>query len=357
MWIVRQVKPPGPGLAEAIGWMASVWVVQLVGFAAVVFLLVVLSSDLQGKLQLSQLRMEDLIERNLIPAIGGPLLAFVIFAIIAAPLRLGKGSRRKIALQSIPLNHFGLILLSILPMALLSGALMHSTGLFWEWLQQTDYWQSVRQTLPFLQLFEQQSSMDAVDQLIGQTSPMLMIMMFAVAPAISEELIFRGIIGRGLIARWGLVGGMLCTTALFALLHMNLAHVLALIPLGFFLHFVYYVSRSFWAPVMLHFCNNAWAVIALTFIANPEESAAVDSVSLQLILTASLTVTLIACWMWICRVRYLLPDGTEWSPGYASLELPDADADVQMTRGTAPGWLKGLSLASFGLFLLSYLQY
>ncbi len=64
-----------------------------------------------------------------------------------------------------------------------------------------------------------------------------LIVAFAVAPALGEELVFRGVIGRGLIARWGLPAGVLITSVMFAAIHVHPAHVVGVIPVGIAMHF------------------------------------------------------------------------------------------------------------------------
>src|SRR5205085_9678359 len=91
------------------------------------------------------------------------------------------------------------------------------------------------------------------------------VLVMAVLPALGEELIFRGLIGRGLLARWGVVAGVLWTSVLFGLVHLNPAQAIAVIPIGVILHFVYLTTGSFWAPVLLHFLNNAFAAVMLKY--------------------------------------------------------------------------------------------
>ena len=50
-------------------------------------------------------------------------------------------------------------------------------------------------------------------------------------------------------------------------------------------------------------------------------------------LTASAaTVTAIGLLLWQTRVQYQLPDGSYWSPGYASAEVPPADSGAVPVR-------------------------
>src|SRR5262249_22812770 len=80
-------------------------------------------------------------------------------------------------------------------------------------------------------------------------------------PALAEELWCRGFMGRGLVARFGVVGGVLLTSLFFGLLHLDPALILATGFLGLCLHFVYLTTRSLWLPMLLHFLTNSLAVV------------------------------------------------------------------------------------------------
>jgi membrane protease YdiL (CAAX protease family) len=89
---------------------------------------------------------------------------------------------------------------------------------------------------------------------------MLAILAVGLAP-ILEELFFRGLIQRSLERKWGIAGGILGASALFALVHF--------MPWIFPLHFVlgaafgYVVvaTRSIWSGVLLHAANNTAALV------------------------------------------------------------------------------------------------
>ncbi|MBY0459953.1 MAG: CPBP family intramembrane metalloprotease, partial [Gemmataceae bacterium] len=85
----------------------------------------------------------------------------------------------------------------------------------------------------------------------------------AVGPGLVEELWFRGFLGRGLTRRYGLVAGVLLTSVLFAVAHIAPTRVPVYTLMGLYLHFVYYTTRSLWAPVLLHALNNGAAITLL----------------------------------------------------------------------------------------------
>lgn len=84
----------------------------------------------------------------------------------------------------------------------------------------------------------------------------------AVGPGIVEEVWCRGFLGRGLIARYGVIAGVFWTSLLFGLLHLDPAYALVTAAMGMYLHFVFLACRSLAAPIFLHACNNGLAVLA-----------------------------------------------------------------------------------------------
>lgn len=80
-------------------------------------------------------------------------------------------------------------------------------------------------------------------------------------PALSEELLFRGVIGNGFTSRYGRIKGSLLCGALFALFHANPAQTVYQFALGSFLALIVCDTDSLWMSVILHFVNNLISVI------------------------------------------------------------------------------------------------
>jgi membrane protease YdiL (CAAX protease family) len=84
-------------------------------------------------------------------------------------------------------------------------------------------------------------------------------------PPLCEETFFRGILFRGVLARFGSVVAIASTSILFALFHaMDIQKVLMLV-LGCYFGFLSYITGSLWASVIAHGVNNL-AVLTLTWI-------------------------------------------------------------------------------------------
>jgi CAAX protease family protein len=98
-------------------------------------------------------------------------------------------------------------------------------------------------------------------QMIGGWSLGFGVLVIGVGPGLSEELWCRGFLGRGLVGNYGVWLGVLLTSALFGLMHLDPAHALATAAIGVWLHFTYLMTRSLVVPMILHTLNNSLAVV------------------------------------------------------------------------------------------------
>ncbi|MDP0491164.1 MAG: type II CAAX endopeptidase family protein [Verrucomicrobiota bacterium JB023] len=81
-----------------------------------------------------------------------------------------------------------------------------------------------------------------------------------VAP-ITEEIVFRGYIHPMLKRAGGIWLAVFTTSLFFAAAHMDGAGLLPFFMMGLLLSLAYEVSGSLWAPLGIHFLNNAYVVI------------------------------------------------------------------------------------------------
>jgi membrane protease YdiL (CAAX protease family) len=140
---------------------------------------------------------------------------------------------------------------------------------------------------------------------IFQHAPLLVTLAAtALGPGIVEEVWCRGFLGRGLIARYGLVPGVLWTSLLFGLLHLDPAYALVTAAMGAYLHFVFLVCRSILAPIVLHALNNALAVLATLYPQAPQMLDA-NGPNVSLVGYALAAVILVGCTyaLWWTRPR------------------------------------------------------
>ena len=298
----------GPGLLESCGWFLGAWGCHLIGMLLTVGLLVAIL--MQAGMTLGSLEMLEFLEAHQLTLLAGEQFLFVLVMLLAAWWRLGGRLGQRLGSRPLPGSHLFLLTCLIIPVSAVSS-LIHLWGMTgWEML--LDHW-------PALQRIDTQQSMHLLQELRSQTPVWALLLVFAVAPALGEELVFRGVIGRGLVARWGMLPGILLTSALFALAHIHPVHALAVFPVGLVLHYVYYTTRSFWAPLYVHFGNNALAVLITSA---PGSVPVEEGLTLSAIVTVSLSLVVFLAFLWSTRVHFVKDDGTAWQAPWCQLELP-----------------------------------
>lgn len=240
----------GPNLLESLGWVGLYFVLQNLAFAATIALIAFAAF---GTLHISWTRLiEFLIELDLdrsFVLIGVPGLATLLAIFPLVRWRMGPAWRTDLKLARPTLQQILLVLGAVLPLGILSDEIYR---------QALGAWQS---------LWDIPSVAETPLGLLGnhllQVPYPILVVALALGPAVGEELVFRGLIGRGLTVRRGLVAGVLWTSVLFGAAHAFPPHALATIPVGIFLHVVYLTTGNLWVPILLHFCNNLlWVSLA-----------------------------------------------------------------------------------------------
>jgi uncharacterized protein len=99
---------------------------------------------------------------------------------------------------------------------------------------------------------------------------LFVVVVVAVVPAITEEIMFRGYIQRSMEFRLKPIWAALITAFFFGLFHFNLYGLIPLISLGFYFGFAAYMSNSIIVPIVLHFINNFTAVMLFLIIGDEE---------------------------------------------------------------------------------------
>ena len=88
------------------------------------------------------------------------------------------------------------------------------------------------------------------------------VFMIAIIPAVGEEFLFRGVILR-LFKEWtkNTHIAVMVSAFLFSALHMQFYGFMPRLLLGIILGYLFVWSGSLWIPMLIHFINNAFAII------------------------------------------------------------------------------------------------
>ena len=149
--------------------------------------------------------------------------------------------------------------ISLLPISISMVLAVICIFLFTPFMNLIDYWFSklgyvADNTIP---LYEQMSS-NAGYFFLG-------VFIFALLPAIAEELIFRGIIQKSLSTKLNGFATIMLTTFMFVLMHGSLQQTIYQMLVGIMLSFIVCVGGSIVYAIILHFLNNLFVLLFSTF--------------------------------------------------------------------------------------------
>lgn len=103
------------------------------------------------------------------------------------------------------------------------------------------------------------------DLLSGKYPLWLVLLISGVCAPLFEELIFRGLMLRGLLRTMSPVYAILWTSVFFAIIHLNAQQAFPAFFCGVFLGWIYYKTGCYWMAVALHALNNVSAILISHF--------------------------------------------------------------------------------------------
>lgn len=314
---VSYQRPPGPGFWGSVLWCISFVVVMLVTLIPVVVIDLAVQAQDHPDPQAWLEQQGDAFTRDqkLTPALArsfarGFLVAelfSVLYALLIVRWMIGRNWPRIVAFRLPRADHFVLCLLVVPGLMILHGGAHELAQL----------------------LVDPKGNAQVVD--LGQMLKdmfdpwprWLTVLVIGVGPALGEELWCRGFLGRGLLARYGFVAGVLLTSIFFGLLHGDIAYAIGTAAMGACLHFVYLMTRSLWAPILIHFLNNSVTMlIALGDINIPNIDA--DHPPRILYLGSACLVAAVFYALYVGRGQLRGVDGgpPPWEPPFPSVALP-----------------------------------
>ena len=93
------------------------------------------------------------------------------------------------------------------------------------------------------------------------------LLVLAVLAPVVEELVFRGLLYGWVAGRWGPLPAFLVSSLAFAAAHAEPAHIVLVLPLGFWFGWLRWRTNSLWPTLITHMINNAFAVLGAAYLA------------------------------------------------------------------------------------------
>lgn len=240
-----------PGADERLKWWQGALVLVVVGIGAqlaggVAMLAIVAVGMATGSTSLEELGAGHISFGVLAPTLVVTEAAMVVGAVVAALLAqipVGKG----LGFARAPWPAFVVAPIGILALGPTSDVLHRVMETYLPWL-----------TL---------GGLDTLDAAARSAPVWLVAPLFALGPGIAEEVVFRGAFQRSIPIPWLAV---ILSGLLFAIYHTDPHHVVAVLPLGFYLAWIYQRTGSVLVSITAHVVNNGAAVIAAS-LTSPDE--------------------------------------------------------------------------------------
>jgi membrane protease YdiL (CAAX protease family) len=180
------------------------------------------------------------------------LLSAILFAYLTHPKPLEYLGVRK------PSN--SVLVYLIIPLMVFVALISSQIG---EWLQYLDFGKAAKSAYA-----EQERFFKTMMQGTSFGHLGLYLFLFALLPAVGEELLFRGVVMRFAYNNGQNIHfAILFSAAIFGLAHGSAYNFLPILFSGVVLGYVYYYSSSILLSILAHFINNALAVV-LMFLGN-----------------------------------------------------------------------------------------
>ena len=133
---------------------------------------------------------------------------------------------------------------------------------------------------------ESASGVEQMSELFGNPPFWQMVLLVAVLPAICEELLFRGFLFGTMREHWRVGTAILTSGILFGVFHMSFVKAIVISLMGIAFAYIVHCTKSIFYTMFLHFCNNLFSVICLSYpeqIAEKIPALAGETLSPQLI--------------------------------------------------------------------------
>lgn len=134
-------------------------------------------------------------------------------------------------------------------------------------------------------------------------SLLLLVLAVGIAAPIAEELFCRGYVQTRLCRRHGAAAGILISSILFGIMHMELTHGFFAMLLGLFLGYTVLVAGSILPALIGHTLNNLSAVVLVRWLPGDEPDLAL---TWKIALGAAILLGVCLAWIWW---RQRLPRG------------------------------------------------
>jgi membrane protease YdiL (CAAX protease family) len=167
--------------------------------------------------------------------------------------------------------------------------------------------------------FDSDSSKSGLTRMWAEGSRLvsaLWVLTIAVVPGIVEEIFYRGLVLRGFLVRWRPLAAILASSALFAVAHVDPAHVSFTFILGVWLGVIAWRTGSVVLPILMHaVVNGGWTTIQMIAARSPVSDTTGEFAS-AVIASAVIVAIGMAAFIWAVRILRRCDPGALSAPAW-----------------------------------------
>ena len=176
----------------------------------------------------------------------------------------------------------------------------------------------------------------------------------AIVPAVSEELLFRGLILAALLP-YGKKTAIFGSAVMFAIMHQNFAQTIYTFGMGIVLATIVIETKSIWGAMLLHFLNNLFSVAtsAISYVYPPTKAEFISNVMVLVVLAVGALCLIILICKYKKSDKYLADDEEDANcDDTCNLEKGVLTRKEKIKGFFAPLNIVFICLALFQMFLL-----
>ena len=200
--------------------------------------------------------------------------------------------------------------------------------------------------LSFLEILGYKSSSSAI--VIDSFGKYLIyVICLCIAPAIFEEMLFRGTILKGL-KQYGLKVAIIGSAAIFMIMHGSPDQTIHQFIIGMIIGYIFYKTGNLWIGIIVHFFNNFISITELYILtmiqqANPIEEtveqvgAGANIISLILGLTFAITFAVVGYMIVVALLRLILKEDKALNQTKTGESVISVDGEEQIIELSVNG--------------------
>lgn len=101
---------------------------------------------------------------------------------------------------------------------------------------------------------------------LGWIGLIVAVLALGIAPALGEEMFFRGFVFTAVKKQWGVVMGVVLSGLAFTIGHSYALGLISVFIMGTLLALAYHRTGSLWVPIIMHAANNTLLVVLAFFL-------------------------------------------------------------------------------------------